>query len=199
MKNNHTLRIAVIIGAVVMVLIAITLLIIWLVMPRQHVLDVKLIQWEYTIQIQEYRTVHEFGWSSPPDDAYNVQKENREHGTEKIQIDDVEIKVPRYDTWYEYDIDMWIDNRIVMTTGTDKSPYWGEYELRQQNGSTISIGDERVSANIEEYTVSGTESDCNELITVSVSRDIWEQLTTNDQLIYLQRAIGDPYDIRIAE
>lgn len=180
-------------------LIAITLLLIHLVKPRQHTLDVKLIQWQYTIQIQELRTVRESGWISPPDNAYNVQTENRQRGTKTIEIDGVEINIPRYDTWYEYDIDRWCDSRSVMTTGTDKQPFWGEYELRKQDDSKISVGDERVFANIEEYTVSGTEHDNTGLITVSVSQNIWKQVTTNDQLIYLQRAVGNPYEIKIAE
>lgn len=121
MKYDRTRRTAIIAGAITVGIIAITLLIIHLAKPRQHTLDVKLIQWQYTIQIQEYRTVHECGWIIPSEGAYNVWIESRQNGVQTIYVDnDTTIQVPKYDTWYEYDIDKWCNSRTIITTGTDK-------------------------------------------------------------------------------
>ena len=179
--------------------LAVVIFIVSITKWRSHTLDVHLIQWEYTIQIQEYQTFHESGWSSPPEGAFNVRTEVRQHGTSKINInDDDYITVPRYDTWYEYDLNKWHNSRQIVTVGADKSPYWGEYELRVL-GEGLTVGSERVSAQIEAYSVSGTEGKNGELITLTVSREIWERITTDDQLNYSQRKFGKPFDIKIAE
>ena len=47
---------------------------------------------------------------------------------------------------YYYDIDRYVYERSVNTSGNDKEPYWGEVKLNY---------DERVSKRNEEYKISG--------------------------------------------
>lgn len=53
---------------------------------------------------------------------------------------------PVYAMKYYYDIDRYVYERSVNTSGNDKEPYWGEVKLNY---------DERVSKRNEEYKISG--------------------------------------------
>lgn len=55
--------------------------------------------------------------------------------------------VPVYQTKYYYDIDKWLYERSVKTSGSDKSPYWGDVLLND---------DERISRKSSTYKVTGT-------------------------------------------
>ena len=53
---------------------------------------------------------------------------------------------PVYQTKYYYEIDRWVHERNVTTSGNDKNPYWGDVSLRNN---------ERLGDRIESYQVAG--------------------------------------------
>lgn len=48
--------------------------------------ELSMFRWNRTINIQEYQVESEFGWNTPPSDAYNVTSELRFHHNEDITI-----------------------------------------------------------------------------------------------------------------
>ena len=162
---------------------------------------VKTIQWSATVQIEQFRQVHEGGWSSPPEGAYNIVTSTKRHGTITVGKDanGNPIRIPKYDTWYEYDINRWLPSRQVVTVGFDKEPYYGEVVLKNPDPDQDELGDERESSRCMDFSASGLNGDNSELITIDISSDIWFTLTENDELNYEQSTFGRPKSIRIAE
>lgn len=74
---------------------------------------------------------------------------------------------PVYRTKYYYEIDKWLYERSVVTTGTDKSPYWGDTHLAT---------DERTSSQTEKYIVKGVDTKTEKEISFSLSLDVWSTL-----------------------
>ena len=181
--------------------ISLRLLFWWLGEPKVYTLNVKMIEWNYTVRIQELMVVHGEGWDLP-EGAYNVTSKKKKHGKEKIGTDSNgdPIYKDKYDPWYTYDVNRWIETRRVTTNGLDKNPYWGEYELYKSNNE-MGIGDERVLVSTETYTVSGVleNSKSTDLVSLEISKDLWDDLTTMDQINYKKRKLGKPYDIEIAQ
>ena len=202
-RNNYKkeTKIVFIVSLVILSIIAITLLMIYLLKPHHYTMKVKSISWVYTIQIQELKKCHDEGWSSPPSDAYNISSRQKKRGRKKVgeTPDGDPIYVDDYDTWYEYDIDRWKNSRTVVTSGTDKNPYWGEYVLADGD-SYRNLGQERVGSQNETYTAGGTliHSDNEQIIILDISKSIWEELKIGDEINYTKRKIGDPYNIEIA-
>lgn len=170
--------------------------------PHDYVMDVKSVHWEYVIQIQELRAVHEEGWSFPPGDAYNVDKYWKKHGKTAVGTNSNgdTIYEDDYDWYYVYTVNRWVNSRQVTTVGYDKSPYWGEYELYESD-NVMGLGDERVIAQTQTYAVSGIiiGSKDTDIVSVDVPKNIWEKITTNDDLLFKKRIIGHPYEIQIAK
>lgn len=73
---------------------------------------------------------------------------------------------PVYKTKYYYEIDKWLYERSVKTSGNNKSPYWGDVNLNS---------DERVSNKNETYYITGLNEKEKEL-TISLSYDDWNSL-----------------------
>ena len=75
---------------------------------------------------------------------------------------------PVYAMKYYYDIDRYVYERPVNTSGNDKEPYWGEVKLNY---------DERVSERNEEYKVSGiTDEKEKRTLEISVNFEKWNVL-----------------------
>lgn len=168
--------------------------------PTNYILDVKTLEWNYTIQIQELQRQHEEGWSTPPMDAYNISYYRKKHGRHSVGKDSYghDIYVDDYDTWYVYDVDRWVDTRKIVTHGQDKNPYFGEYELHDPQRER-GLGKERLGGQFTLYTASGTVGSNAALVTIEISCDIWEKAASGDEINYKKRAVGKPYDIKIAE
>lgn len=71
-----------------------------------------------------------------------------------------------YRTKYYYEIDKWLYERSVITSGYDKNPYWGEANL---------ASDERISNEIESYYIIGVNQKEKEQ-TISLSYQDWNSI-----------------------
>ena len=75
---------------------------------------------------------------------------------------------PVYAMKYYYDIDRYVYERPVNTSGNDKEPYWGEVKLNY---------DERVSKRNEEYKISGISDEKEKrTLEISVNFEKWNVL-----------------------
>ena len=75
---------------------------------------------------------------------------------------------PVYAMKYYYDIDRYVYERPVNTSGNDKEPYWGEVKLNY---------DERVSERNEEYKISGISDEKEKrTLEISVNFEKWNVL-----------------------
>lgn len=78
-----------------------------------------------------------------------------------------------YRTKYYYEIDKWLYERSVKTSGTDNSPYWGDPNL---------ASDERTSTQSETYMVKGIDIKTEETISFSLSLEDWSSLNVGQNL-----------------
>ena len=72
---------------------------------------------------------------------------------------------PVYQTKYYYEIDKWLYERSVKTSGKDKSPYWGNLNL---------ASDERESSKSQRYQITGIVNDKKK--TYLISFDDWNKI-----------------------
>lgn len=193
---------SVIIGGCVVLLAIIIGVLHMLFSPKEYTIRVKSIRWDYIIQIQELKQVHEDGWSTPPSNAYNVTSTLKKRGNKVVGKDanGKDITMPDYDTWYDYDVDKWVNTRTVPTYGFDKEPYWGEVTLRSTENPRR-LGCEREGGRTQTYTVSGqlVHSDDMNLISIEVPEYIWKSVDIEDEVNYLKSKVGKPHEIHIAE
>ena len=189
-----------IIGSIVSGVLVLCVVLLLALHPTNYILKVKSLEWNYTIQIQELQRQHEEGWSTPPMDAYNISYYRKKHGRHSVGKDSYghDIYVDDYDTWYVYDVDRWVDTRKIVTHGQDKNPYFGEYELHDPKRER-GLGKERLGGQFTLYTASGTVGSDSALVTIEIPCDVWERAAFGDEINYKQRAVGKPYDIKIAE
>jgi hypothetical protein len=132
-------------------------------------------EWERTIQIEEYKTLREGSWqNSVPSSSRNRRCYEKQSGTNRIP-DGEDCRTvrrdngdgtfserqecttryreePVYDTWCDYDIDRWVNGRVVRTSGDSlrDTPYWGDADLRCTGQR---VGCEREGNQNEQYTV----------------------------------------------
>jgi len=84
-----------------------------------------------------------------------------------------------YCTKYYYEIDKWVYERSVVTSGTDKKPYWGEVTLAD---------DERVSTKSQSYSILGINQKQKE-VTISLSYEDWISLEIG-QIVKIKVSFG---------
>lgn len=90
----------------------------------------------------------------------------------------VYISVPVYDTKYYYEIDKWIYERSVKTSGTTDTPYWGKVTLAD---------DERTGSKTEEYYVTGFIKEKEKTYTFSF--EDWSNINIGDEIKF-NEALG---------
>ena len=81
-------------------------------------------------------------------------------------------KVPRYQTKYYYDIDKWVPDRTLETSGGADEPYWDDTKL----GENEREGDRRA-----EYKVTLT-TDKDKSYTAEVEEELWNSLDLGDNV-----------------
>lgn len=91
----------------------------------------------------------------------------------------VYMSVPIYKTKYYYDIDKWLYERTVSTSGNDHEPYWGKINLKS---------DERVSSKNQTYSI--TIETSKDTKTFTMSYDDWCSLELND-IVKFQVFLGN--------
>ncbi len=103
---------------------------------------------------------------------------------------------PVYADWYTYDIEKWVNARIVSTSGssqTDPGPFWGKFTLAQ--GGYRNVGAERVDHEDEDYIVTLTSSEGKQY-TRFVSYNEWMLYDSNSTytlvLNNLDMIVNDP-------
>lgn len=108
-----------------------------------------------------------------------------EETTEKIPIYETYYETELYDepifkskkvylTRYYYEIDKWLYERSVKTSGINNSPYWGKTNLSS---------DERESLKSETYTVKGIDIDDNEKeLSFTISLEKWSTVQVGQTL-----------------
>lgn len=79
--------------------------------------------------------------------------------------DPVYREEPVYQTKYYYEIDKWLYERSVKTSGNDKNPYWGNLNLDS---------DERESSKSQQYQITGIVNDKQK--TYLISFDDWKKI-----------------------
>ena len=202
LDDDSYIETSVVIGGCVLLAAVIIGVLYMLFSPKEYAIRVKNIRWDYIIQIQELKQVHEDGWSTPPSNAYNVTSTLKKRGNHVVGKDanGNDITTPDYDTWYDYDVDKWVDTRTVPTYGFDKEPYWGKVTLRSTENSRR-LGCEREGKRTQTYTLSGqlAHSDDMNLISIEVPEYIWKSVEIEDEVTYLKSKVGKPYEIHIAE
>ena len=171
---------------------------IYLFYPRDYILDVKQIQWEYVVHIEELMVQHHSGDRSKPSDAYNV-KSHYHPKTRTWTDDDGKTHTEDDSYWtYDYDVNRWEETRQVMTTDFDHGPFFGEYTLKTSDRED-GIGAERA---IEEkiYRAIGLTIGQDEGLTeVIIPEAMWDILTVDDQINYQKSSIGKPKNPVIAK
>ena len=85
----------------------------------------------------------------------------------------VYIRVPIYETKYYYEIDKWVYERSVETSGTTNAPYWGKVTLAD---------DERTGSKIEHYYVTGLIKEKERTYTFSF--DDWSSISIGDEISF---------------
>ena len=172
--------------------------VIWLFIPRDYTLDVKRIQWEYVVHIEEFMVQHHDDDRSKPSDAYNV--ESHYHPRTKTWMDDDGKTHTRDDSYwtYDYDVNRWVETRSVVTMDYDHEPFFGEYALKESNRED-DIGAERA---IEEkiYRALGTKIHGDgELVELVIPEDMWETLVDTDEINYKESIVGWPHNLVVAK
>ena len=82
----------------------------------------------------------------------------------------VYVSVPIYDTKYYYEIEKWVHERDVTTSGKDHKPYWGETKLAPASGK-YGTGEEREASRTGTYGVTDSEGK-----RYTADEDFWRSL-----------------------
>lgn len=78
---------------------------------------------------------------------------------------------PVYATRYYYEIDRWIDKRVIRTNGNNQNPVWGNTETLTDK--------ERISDKHEKYQVILINNE-NETVTTDIDFNLWNSLSYGD-------------------
>lgn len=168
---------------------------------RDHAIDVRSIQWVYTVYIDEYRVSHRTDQKSYPSNAYNVK--DHTHPVKKTLRDDNgnEYTLTETEIIYDYDINEWVRTREVLNAGTNRTPSFKEFTLKDSTRED-GIGAEREAYRSREYYANGPFHNAPEDSPqqhIPITEDIWDKIHIGDELLYSERKVGGIYNVRIAQ
>ena len=212
--RDDTVKIVTITIAVIAV---ITLIAVFICMPVKGYMEVESYHWNWTIDLFEYRQVHESGSVSEhytrggaenaarnriPGDAYNVDIETHSYTKTNHHEDQNGHKYTttetRYKAEYSYTVDRWVKYTELNSYGNDKSPYEPECDLPTDVENPVLGDKKRQHGHMEKYTATGIVK--GEKTTVIITKDIFDRLTDNDEFEYKRHRWNDvAYDIKLAE
>lgn len=126
----------IIISCIIAIIITATILIEYNNTHKQF--TVKQFSWETEIQIEEYKTCHEEGWSIPSGGRETDRERRVHHWDDYIDHYDkdgepVYESEPVYRTYYFYDIDRWVYSYSETDSDIGKKIRWKEYTLPEGN------------------------------------------------------------------
>ena len=132
-----------------------------------------------TVEVQKSRQVQD-GYDTHTDyidngdgtfteHTYETPRYTTEYYTEEEE-QPVYVQVPRYATKYYYDIDKWVQDHTLETSGSDNEPYWDDSGLAEN---------ERENGRAEHYKVVFT-TDKNKSYTIDTDLDTWESLKVGE-------------------
>lgn len=182
------------------VMILFTLLIIYTSMPKTYTVRVNGFSWDYSIHLEEKCTVSDSGWSLPKGAkltdtrseiyTYNSVLDHYEISERKISNEvyrePIYRQEPVYRIKYYYDMDKWVDGRVIETKGEGKKPYWGYFTLESN---------EREKTRVSKYFITVTDVDTDKKLTYSVSQDEWSALK-KDKVITIKVSLGNITEIK---
>jgi hypothetical protein len=105
-----------------------------------------------------------------------------------------------YEYYYQftYNINQWHKVSECNQQGNDKSPYEPECDLSVEVNDPKLTDRKRQCGHNETYQVNGIQGD--KVVTYNIPKDVWERVTTNDEISYKKFRFGDTiWDIKIAE
>lgn len=123
---------------------------------KVHEVTVSEMRWERSIDIELYKWVDDESYSYPPSGARNIT-------TKKVKRGYDDDGNPVYRKKYFYEIEKWVHERTVTTSGIDKNPYWGETNLNEK---------EREAERYEQYFVKGRNQEEKD-IEFTLTYDEW--------------------------
>lgn len=106
---------------------------------QTHEIIIAEMSWERSIEVEIYKFVEDESFVRPPEGARNIT-------TKRVRSGYDEDGNPKYRKKYFYEIEKWVYERTVSTSGTDKNPYWGDTNLKEK---------EREGSREERYFVTG--------------------------------------------
>ena len=188
------------IGACTIIAIIVAIILFFCFRSHDYAIDVKSVQWVWTVNIEELKVVHKTGETYAPSNAYNVRPYTDTVTKHHKDSNGHEWTTTELVTRYDYDINKWIKTREVMNAGTDKNPTFKEFTLKESTRSD-NVGAEREANREKHYYAHGPQhrSDNTTWQHIEISADIWGSLRVGDELMYSKRNVGKPYDIRIAQ
>ena len=205
---------------------------IYLLIPKAQEITIDNFSWERSIDIENYQTVDESGWSLPAGARLHYSQEeisgyedvldhyetrSRQVAKERLTgyetvvtgyrdlgngyFEEITDSRPVYETYYEteyydepiyrqepiyqtkyyYEIDKWLYDRSLTTSGSDKNPKWAEVPELPDN--------ERVSDKKEKYYIKGINQKGKEK-KISLSYNDWNKLEKGQKVKLKVSALG---------
>ena len=144
-------------------------LLLWVFIPVRKDIEVLYIGWKYTVDVEEFKTVEESGWSVPNGgrikDSYRKLKDTEEYTDNKGVVHEEKI----YATWYVYDIDRWKYKTTLVTTEYDRNPHYDNtYRL---------ASNERYGRRKEIYYIKDINGDKYEC-----DKELWDLMEKNGKI-----------------
>lgn len=181
--------------------------IIWFffIATNTHNMTIERFSWERKIEVIQYKVLHDSGWSRPPRDAYNVDRDYRYHYSERYvsgyhtesyscgsydrpktctrQVEEYSWR-DVYDWHYDYNYNRWRHSRWIVSGAADQStPFWADL-TNEHFDSTDVIGNEQLSGNrAETYTVYFVDNtDNNRAHSEMVDLSLWSKLSVGQKI-----------------
>lgn len=128
---------------------------------------------ERIVGYDTYYTYTDLGNGYAEEEEHEIPKYETYYETEEYK-EPVYVQVPVYKTKYYYDIDKWVYERSIKTSGSDKSPYWGEFTLKSK---------EKEASRSENFKVEGILKEKRETDTYTISYEDWKKINVGDNII----------------
>lgn len=176
----------------------------WFMFIATHpeTMTVQSVKWERRIEVLDFQPRNRDGWSRPPSDAYDVDRDWRYHYTERVFSHYVTesyscgtSSAPRtctrqnavyrnrdvYDWWYRYKVNRWATSRWIVSGGVT-DPVWADLS-GEKFDSTDVIGNEQLSGKREEvYTATLYNPESDKTYPRSIPLQTWSAVQVGERM-----------------